>query len=414
MSKKVVYLLIIVILFLGGCVMFKNKNNHVEEPAKVTRDLKEYSVDDFNLKLIKTVNSGYESNYLISPYSIEIALNMLKEGTNGDTLNELKNVLNERDIPDLTNDKVKIANAMFIKKTYKDYIEEVFYNNLKEKYNSEILYDEFSTPKVINSWVKKKTDSMIPKILNDISKDFVLGLANAIAIDVKWNSTFDCNSTIESVFTRVDNSKINVQMMHKTYETENYKYFEDANSKGIIIPYENNLEFVGILPNDTIDGYVNAMTKDTIRNIDKNTTNASNDVHILLSLPRFSYSFDLDNFKDVLKHMGINSIFDEDNADFTNIISKKNMNKLNMNNLYVSTAIHKTYIDLNESGTKAAAVTYFGLMKSTAVAPKAYKQIEINFDKPFIYMIRDSETKEILFFGTVYEPNLWNGSTCED
>ena len=82
-------------------------------------------------------------------------------------------------------------------------------------------------------------------------------------------------------------------------------------------------------------------------------------------------------------------------------------------NLYVNTAIHKTKIELNEKGTKAAAVTYFGLDKATAVRPD-YEVRNIVFNKPFVYIIREKNTGEILFFGTVYEPNIWNGSTCEN
>jgi serpin B len=89
------------------------------------------------------------------------------------------------------------------------------------------------------------------------------------------------------------------------------------------------------------------------------------------------------------------------------------MDKYKMDNIYVSDAIHKTYIDLNEEGTRAAAVTYFGIKTSGAFIDD-YELVEIEFNKPFIYMIRDKSSKEVLFFGTVYEPNVWNGSTCEE
>ena len=89
---------------------------------------------------------------------------------------------------------------------------------------------------------------------------------------------------------------------------------------------------------------------------------------------------------------------------------KDNRDKLN-GNLYVSDAIHKTHIDLNEKGTKAAAVTYFGLCKSTGII-KEKKSVNIKFYKPFMYMIRDKDTNEMLFFGVVYKPNKWMGSTC--
>ena len=112
-----------------------------------------------------------------------------------------------------------------------------------------------------------------------------------------------------------------------------------------------------------------------------------------------------------MKAMGIKKAFDEEEADFSKIITKENLNKLGKENIYVSDAIHKTYIDLNEKGTKAAAVTYFGIRATSGV--ESYETVEIKFDRPFIYMIRDTETKEILFLGSVYEPNKWNGNTCE-
>ena len=248
---------------------------------------------------------------------------------------------------------------------------------------------------------------MIPKILDTMSKDFVLGLANAIAIDVKWKSEFECINTTSEKF----NDKINVEMMHKLYSS-NAKYFENDKSKGIIIPYKDNLEFVGILPNTDVNTYINNLDMDTLNNIDKDVTNATDKKRINLSLPRFSYSFDLKEFKDVLISMGIKDAFSDSNADFTNIINKDNMIKSDIKNLYVGEAIHKSYIDLNEKGTKAAAVTYFGMFKATAMLEE-YETIDIAFNKPFVYMIRDTDTKEILFFGTVYEPNIWKGSTCE-
>ena len=82
-------------------------------------------------------------------------------------------------------------------------------------------------------------------------------------------------------------------------------------------------------------------------------------------------------------------------------------------NLYVGTTIHKTYIDLNEKGTKAAAVTFFGI-DSYAALPQDKEIVNIEFNRPFVYMIRDAKTKEMLFFGAVYEPNLWDGKTCSN
>lgn len=396
----------------------KEKTNIPDKPStpKVEHDT------NFNINVIKTMAT--DKNYLISPYSIEIALNMLKEGANNNTRKQIEDVVGTRNINNISiKNRIKIANALFVKNKYKKYIKDSFYNTIKEEYKGEILYDEFKTPDVINNWVDKNTDGMIIKILDDIDPDYVLGLANAIAIDVEWASPFDCSSTRSDKFTKIDNSIINVEMMHNSYKYS-AKYIKTDDATGIILPYrsynaktgeedyeeENNLEFIGILPNTDVKSYINDLTQDKLDDLYKNTRSASSTFEIYLSLPRFKYEYDAKEFKHNLMDMGITEVFDENNADLTNIISKNN----DMNNIYVGNAIHKTYIDLNEKGTKAAAVTYFGVYETSAIEIEEKETVSIVFNKPFIYMIRDKKTNEILFFGTVYEPNLWTKSTCQE
>ena len=387
-----------------------DKRGHNSE--KVEEKIKEKeSINDFSTNIIKIVNNNEDSNYLISPYSIEIALNMLKLGASNNTLREINNAVPNRNISDIRNDKVKVANAIFVKDVYKNYIEKNFYDNLKKMYDSEILFDEFKTPLIINNWVKNHTDNMIEKILEEMSEDFVLGISNAIAIDVNWLNEFECINTISAPFTKSDKTTIRVEMMNKTYTNSESKYFEFDDVKGVVIPYENDLEFVGILPYN-IDKYINNLNINNLKEIDNKLISSSNENRLLLSLPRFSYSFDLKSFKEVLNVLGINDAFNG-KADFTKIMSKESMSKLGIDNLYISDAIHKTYIDLNEKGTKAAAVTYFGMFKNS-IAREDYNIKKIEFNKPFIYMIRDSKNKEILFFGVVKEPNIWKGSTCSN
>jgi len=402
MNKRTIYLLIIIVLLVTiiGIIIFEDisrTNNNSKEDIVITDN-------DFTLSFIKNVNKEKLENYLVSPYSVEVALNMLKSGSSGNTLDELNKVLSKRNLK-ISNDNVKIANGIFIKDKYKNDIKDSFTNNLKTNFNAEILYDEFTTPNVINNWVNDKTNGMINKILDDISPDFVLGLANAIAIDAKWESVFECISTTSETFNKVDGKKINVQMMHKTYQS-GIKYL-DGDTKGVVIPYQENLEFIGLLPNNNVQEYISSLSKEKLDNILNSFKDISSKERVLLSLPRFSYSYDLKDFQDILVSMGIKDAFDSSNANFSNIISPE------IEELYVSDAIHKTYIDLNEKGTKAAAVTYFGLDKNSASYTNKYKDIKIEFNRPFIYMIRDTASKEILFFGTVYEPNIWNGSTCE-
>ena len=435
MEKKSIIVIVILCLFVAavaGIATYKyldNKNdNNTEEKKpnesdKPTPEPTKFNDTDYNINLIKTVNSTQNDNYLISPYSIEIALQMLRDGANGNSKEQIDKVIGNRTVPAFNaKGRISVTNGAFIKEDYKDLVNESYYRKLAE-YKAEILFDKFATPKVINDWVNKNTYEMIPKILDEISPDFVLGIANAVAIDVEWWGTFKCERTRKEEFTKSDGSKMNAEMMHTDYAD---KYFEIDGAKGVVLKYfsydENGeklyenpekgtqLEFVGILPEGNAKDFVSSLTKEKLESIDKSYKDISNK-DFRLGLPRFKYEFKLEDFMEVLETMGIKDVFDPERADLTNMISRDGISKMDAENIYVSTAIHQTYIDLNEKGTKAAAVTYFGVDKA-GIAPMEREKIEVIFNKPFIYMIRDSKTKEILFFGVVETPNEWKGSTC--
>ena len=426
MTKKyiiIIFSVIMIFLFLSFVFIERNKlkiNDDRQEKIIKQESKTDYN---FNLSLIKEVNkSNIAENYLISPYSIEIALNMLKEGANGNTYNEIEKAVGTRHINDISvKDKVSIANALFISKKYESIIENSFVDTLSKKYYSDVLYDEFKSPELINSWVNKKTYGMIEKILDNLDSNFVLGLANALAIDVDWLSSFDCNATSKYNFTKNNDEVLNAEMMSKKYD-DGIEYFNTNKCKGVIIPYQKynsqtgeevfddengkQLEFVGILPSVNINTYISILNEQDIKDIDNNKKSLNSNESLKLRIPRFSYDYSLNDFAKVLNDLGMIDSFNPDKADFSKIISPSNQQE----NIYIGEAIHKTHIDFNEKGTKAAAITYFGMYKSSVNYDE--KIIEMNFDKPFIYIIRDKETKEWLFFGVVYEPNLWNGNTC--
>jgi len=431
MKKKfyiaIVSLLCVAVVGVIGFGIYKYKNSEKPKEPEKPNVIKpgEYGDTDFSVRLIKTTNSTQTSNYLISPYSIEIALNMLKDGAKENSYKQINDLIGTRKIPVFNaKNRISVTNGAFIKDIYKDSVKKEFYSKLNN-YKAEIVYDKFTTPDKINNWVKEKTYGMIPEILKEMSPDFVLGLANAVAIDVKWDTQFECINTTKEEFTYENGSNANVEMMHNTFEYGDTKYFETNEGKGIVIPYDKydsegrneyedgntvakdytQLEFVGILPNKGVTDYIEKITKEDLKSLGDNAT-TTKEADINVALPRFSYSFDLTNFREILMVMGVTDVFDPMVADLSNIIG-------NPGDIYVSTAIHKTYIDLNEKGTKAAAVTYFGMDKNAAI-PQQRKQVSIKFNKPFVYMIRDSKTKEILFFGVVREPNVWKGSTCSN
>ena len=402
--KRSFLIVVIMVIAILSIISSRNKRERMNEEKMMD--------SSFNINIIRKFHKfDGNKNYLISPYNIEIALNMLRDGASGKTKDEIDKLIGNRKISNLEEkDKIGIANAVFIKDIYKNDVKKSYYDTLSSKYKADVIYDEFIKPDKINNWVNEKTYGMIPKLLEQMNKDYVMGLASALAIDVKWLSDFECTSTTDEDFTKVNNSKIKVEMMHKTLDTNDFKYIDEDDIKGIILPYEKmdnesiDLEFIALMPKD-INSFINNLTEDKLTSITKNSKEASNKMHVNLSIPRFKYDYNADKFIDILQELGIQEAFDKYNANFKDMIEIKE-------NVYVGEAIHKTHIELNEVGTKAAAVTYFGMFKATGILEKDYKEIDIKFNKPFIYLIREKNTNELLFFGTVIEPNIWKGSTC--
>lgn len=393
--------LVLMVFFVGYKFVFT--------PKKAVENSDSKNV--FTSLFIKKVNEYNKNNenYLVSPYSVEITLNMLKEGANNDSREELAKVINDN-FSYLTNENVLVANGIFINDDYKDYVDSKFSNILKSKYKSEILYDTFKTPDVINNWANEKTNGMIPKLLDEGDEDMVLGLGNAIMIDAIWKNEFECNSTSSEKFKLNDESTIDVEMMHNKYESD--VKFLDGKDKGIKLQYKENLDFIAIVPDSGVDDYIDRLSASALDDIVGNFISASENDIVNLSIPRFSYEYNLDNFSNVLQDIGIKTIFDEEKADLSGIISKEKIDFLSINNLYVKNAVHKTNINFKEKGTKASAVTILSVESNSVYDIGNTKIHEIKFDKPFIYIIRDSSSHDILFFGVVNKPNEWNGSTC--
>ena len=414
--KKATWVLIGGIVVLGT-LLFVLLGGFKEDKHLVKRDRKPVLISgNFTSDIVKNTYVDGE-NYLVSPYSLEMALNLLKVGADGNTYQEIEKLVPTRAMPLYSaKHRVSVANAVFIKNEYKNNVLETYLKEVENLYEGEAIYDDFKKPTVINNWVSEKTSGMIDKIVDSFPKDFMMGLANAIAIDVDWASQFDCYSTTKSKF-ETANGSIDVEMRHDTY-SGGVEYVKTDNEIGIILPYRSynsigesvpkdeedsiSLEFVAIKPNMSTREYVENMTMEKLTDTIDNAKSVGEKEEIHLALPRFTYDYSIDDLIEVLESFGIKDAFNE-NANFSRMANSS---------LYVGEAKHKTHIELNETGTKAAAVTYFG-MNATAL-PVEKKTIEITFDKPFIYLIRDSKNKEILFFGVVNEPNAWKGRTCKE
>ena len=422
MTKKkntvfiILALFIMIILGVGICFLKKQEDIKPQKnnPAVTLNS-------EFNMDIIKIVNSKESGNYLISPYSIELALNMLKEGASAETYNQINKVVSKRNITTFdVKDRISVANAVFVKNSKKNDINKKYINKLQTFYKADLVFDDFVKPDKINNWVNEKTYGMVPKILNSMDSNFVLGLANAIAIDVEWANQFECVYTYGDDFT-TDAGIEKVEMMSNNYRKGTYILNEEE--QGIFLPYNSYtnfgeidydnkedstaLEFIAIMPMKTdIKDYINTLTNDKLNSILNSSKQIKDNQKLNLKLPRFEYDYEDSHFKADLNDLGIKDAFVSELADFSKMKDPTSSEKF-----YVGTAIHKTHISLNEKGTKAAAVTFFGMDAAESIEKKV-EYITIEFNKPFMYMIRDTKTKEMLFFGVVETPNTWNGSTC--
>lgn len=399
--KKKIFLIVISILIFSSilyfCFVFLKKD---DSKPYVYLKKDDYSFDS---KIIQQVNKYYENNYIISPYSINVALNMLKDGTVGTTRKEINSVISDYSvIPGLNS-----ANSVFINPMYKNIVLKKYLSTIRKKYNGKIFYTV--DIKRINDWVSQKTNKMIPKMFDSsLNDDNLVVLINALAIDAKWEKKFECNYTSKESFKTNEGKELDVSMMHQTLKAGDAFYIDTDDELGIVLPYKKtsknnlNLEFIGLLPKkESIKDYVESFTDSKIKNIFQNYKKISDDNSIYLSLPMFKNDFEFDKIIPSLQELGMKKVFSP---------SDELSSMLSCVDCYVSDIVHKSSINLGESGTKAAASTAVVISKNSIDFSNG---VDIAFNKPFVYMIRDKNSGTIIFFGIVYKPNRWKGSTCK-
>ena len=379
-----------------------SKNNQIVVKLEETdKQVKEY---DFPIEFLKLENN--KQNMIYSPLSIKYALKMLSEGANGNTKTQIDNLVGNLNLTTYNNidEVLSLANSIYIRDTFAEKVKQDFNDKLIKNYNAEIIYDAFENANNVNNWIENKTFGIIKNMLSDaqVNPSTMMILINALAIDMEWTNTFDGSNTHGGEFTLENGDKIKATMMHKETKSDNIAYYQDENITALSMDLEKyedtQLEFVAIMPEENLSDYIETFSTDEVNNILENMTLSSEtDYGLNISIPRFSFEYDLD-FKDDLISLGITEAFEGEEADFSN---------MSYEHLYVDDALHKANIDFTEKGIKAAAVTVI-IMGVDAAAPEEITEpIYIEINKPFLYMIRDRNTGEIWFVGTVYEPNLW-------
>ncbi|MBQ3474343.1 hypothetical protein IJH24_02885 [Candidatus Saccharibacteria bacterium] len=351
-------------------------------------------------------------NIIYSPLSIRNGLALLSAGASGKTKTEIDNVLGTTEITKYENipDKLSLANAVFIRDTFKDYVLPTYTSEVQDKLGSEVFYDPFESSASVDNWVSQKTFGLIDKVGFDPTSDLEMVLANALAIQMDWKYQFDEDDTYGRDFYKADGSTINATTMHKETSSEDIRYYKDDNTTAISMPLDStsddvNLEFVAIMPSEDIDGYIKDVNQAKVDEIINNSTPASEPKDgVIINIPKFKYDYAL-KFKKDLNSLGIQTAFDKNLADFSNMASSP---------LYVGEAIHKANIDFSEEGIKAAAITVFLMMDATAMTdPYVPQPVVINIDHPFLFLVRDVDDGTVWFTGAVYQPNLWEDDAAD-
>lgn len=352
--------------------------------------------------LFKSTTDEDKKSSLISPLSIITALGMTADGAAsgtkaefeklfGMTTEQLDSVMNYYYGMLKSSDRVKFDYANSIWYTIRDdfKVKESFISRVLGAYYPQLYMVDFTDKKTVdemNGWVDEHTDGMIKKIVDDLDPTTLMVLINAIVFDAKWSSPYDEYMVNDGTFTAYNGEKQTVPMM----SSQEYKYIEMTDATGFIKYYEGgDYKFVALLPDENTDvfDFVNSLDGKKLLDAVKNAKYAE----VNTRMPKFSYDYDI-SVKDALMSLGLVDAFD-DFADFSEMFEG--------GGAHISDVIHKTHIDVDNAGTKAAAVTAVIMVETTAIDPEMPKSVVL--DRPFVYLIVDSETDLPIFMGIVTE-----------
>lgn len=368
-----------------------------ESASKAPDDEFKAAASSFAAELFKD-NYSKGKTTLVSPLSVLTALALVQNGAQGNTLAQFEQALGGLDRDTLNaymraycdflteSDELKIANSVWTDSSAE--AKRAFLQKAVDSYSAQLFSAPLSDPKTvesINSWVKKNTDGMIPKIIEKANRYAVMMLVNAIAFDAKWETPYKRSDIEKLEFTSYSGSKKKTDFM---CSTENV-YLKDGGTVGFMKPYKNGrFAFAALLPDENtgIDDYVASLSGDKLMKI-FSSAKRGNEVNVKMPKFRAEYSAQL---IDTLKKMGVKDAFDSKTADFSSLIENRDA--------YIATVVHKTFIEVDENGTRAAASTLVGADTMSLMEPYS-----VFLNRPFVYMIVDTETNLPLFIGVQTE-----------
>ena len=405
---KLLFLIIFLSIISFSC---DKKDNPSPEIPDIILNLKEQSLvnssNKFGFDFFNKIDSLEEQNknVFISPLSVSFALAMTYNGADNETKTAMEKTLRLNGLStDEINNSYKnimnsligldpkvifnIANSIWYRDDFN--VEQNFIDVNKNYYDAEVNALDFSDSQakdIINKWIADNTNNKITEIVDYISPETVMFLINAIYFKGNWKYEFDSSDTESKPFYLASGTTKNVLMMQ---QEASFNFLTNDLFKAVELPYGGEkFSMVVLLPNEgkTTDDIINELN-DNNWNSWLNSFEKVGDIHIIMPKFKFKYDKSLNN---ALIDMGLGIAF-SDRADFTKINPA--------GGIAITEVKHKTYVDVNEEGTEAAAVTSVELGITSAGPSTVF-----NANKPFVFAIREKSTNSIIFIGKLAEPD---------
>jgi serpin B len=395
-------------LLAAGLVACESPVDESREPVRAfstTERAVSAANTSFGLELFrKVLPAASRPNVLISPLSVSMALGMTANGAEGATYDAMRKALGFGSLsePEVNaayrglidqleararNVEWRLANSVWHERTFP--VEQPFLDVLRRDFDAEARALDFRSPdapRTISSWAEQKTGGRIKDLIQSINPLEIMFLVNAVYFKAPWTTPFEPNATTDGAFRRDDGRTVTAKLMTS-----------DATRPFAVT---SEVEAIELLYADSAFGMVVVKpTKGTVAELVAGLTaarwqawiSALQPGRVLLTLPKFRFEFEA-QLKDPLVAMGMGIAFTPFEADFGRITKVRD-------DLYISRVIHKSFIDVHERGTEAAAATAVGV-GVTSLPPV------IRVDRPFLFAIRERSSGTILFMGMVGDPTV--------
>ncbi|HQG55906.1 MAG TPA: serpin family protein [Bacteroidales bacterium] len=365
------------------------------------------SGNEFGVDLFTKVAETEDRNLMLSPLSASTALTMLLNGCSGNTFTQLRSTLKypsgmqTEDINEAYKSLVEqllkadpkvafsLANAIFYRLGFN--VKAQFINSMKENFKAKIEGLDFNAPSAlntINKWASDNTSGKIPKVLDQISDETVMFIMNALYFKGDWSYKFDKSKTTERQFYPDNLPAVNVPTMNGEIGA---KVVYREKFRAIEMPYgRTNFTMIVIVPEGGLKSFNSSFDSDLWKSLTSELDEIEEFGKCIVYFPKFKFSYEK-ILNDQLAAMGMVDAFIPYVADLSGISDAE---------IFVSFVKQNTFVEVDEEGTEAAAVTTIG-MELTSMPPQPQQFV---IDRSFIFAIRERTTNTLLFIGQVVNP----------